>query len=294
MGCGIIPSLFGNEQRLFDDKMPWLLDHVKKSKIESMTEDYKFNINGSREFAAAMRHMEYMTEKLREYGLTGKVFVYPLDLQGAVDSAHLVYGDAIFYDFYDEPEFVHHLLKLSVKSIYFAMDECFKRIDKSGEFITHYNTFIIPSDTGKIKISEDTTTLLSPGLIDEFAQPYLREMLEYFNGGYVHYCGKNDYLLEVLLKEPLAKAINFGNSEKHDMVKVLKKCRDSKKLYVGGIAQNPGENLFDYFKRILEASYDRETRRFYVIPQYWCGISDREKIIGEYERAAECVTNVTN
>ena len=289
MGCGVVPSLFGKQQRLFEDIMPWLVDHVKKQDIESISENYNFNIGDSVEFAAAMEHMEYMTEKLRENNLTGKVFVYPLDLQGAIDTAHLIYGDTMFYDLYDDPDFVHYLLKLSNKSICFAMDECFKRIEKSGEYIAHYNSVIMPKNKGGIKISEDTTTLLSPKLIDEFSRPYLREILEYFNGGYVHYCGKNDYLLDVLFDEPLVHGINFGNPEKHNMTKVLERCRENKKVYYGTINKNGGENLFDYFVRILEPSYDKNSGCFYIIPEYTCNLNEREKVINEFERASEYV-----
>ena len=287
MGCGIIPSLFGKQQRLFDDKMPWLVDHVKKEDIQDR---YDFNLDDSKEFAAAMEHMDYMTEKLRENDLSGKVFVFPLDLQGSIDTAHLIYGDAIFYDFYDDPEFVRHLLEMSCEAVYFAMNECFKRTDKSGEFVTHYNHLILPRSLGGIKISEDTTTLLSPALIDEFAQPYLRKMLEYFNGGYVHYCGKNPHLLDVVLDEPLARGLNFGNPDMHDMPKVIERCRGTKKVYTGAINKSDGESLFDFFRRILEPAYDRDTGCFYIIPQYCCALNERENVIGEFERAADAVT----
>ncbi|MCL2772681.1 MAG: hypothetical protein FWD71_04955 [Oscillospiraceae bacterium] len=289
MGCGIVPSLFGKQQTLFEDKMPWLLEHLKKEDIKNISEDYIFSINNSAEFAAAMEHMEYMTGILRGNKLTGKVFVYPLDLQGAIDTAHLVYGDSIFYDFYDDPDFMYHLLNLSNKLIYFAMNECFKRIDKSDEYITHYNSIIMPKSMGGIKVSEDTTTLLSPPLIDEFSEPYLRKILSHFNGGYVHYCGKNDHLLNMLLNEPLVRGINFGNPEKHDMTKILEKCRDSKKIYYGSVNKKDGEDLFDYFVRVLEPSYDRNAGYFYIILEYGCGLSERENVIGEFERAAEYV-----
>jgi len=285
MGCGIIPSLFGAQQRLFEDKMPWLIDHVKK---EDIKKEYGFNINDSEEFAAAMRHMEYMAETLRENNLKN-IFVFPLDLQGAVDTAHLIYGDAVFYDFYDDPEFAHHLLDKSCEAVEFSMNECFKRIGRSGEYVAHYNAFIIPKELGGLKISEDTTTLLSPALIDEFAKPYLHRILEKFNGGYVHYCGKNDYLLNILFGEPLVRGINFGNPEKQDMTKVLAKCRDTRKIYVGGVNKKDGESHFDFFKRILEPSYDSKTGCFYIIPEYWCGLNERDKVIGEFENAAEYV-----
>jgi len=285
MGCGIIPSLFGKQQRLFDDKMPWLVDYVKKEDIKPA---YNFSRGDSREFDASIRHIEYMTEKLRENNLQN-IFVFPLDLQGAVDTAHLIYGDTIFYDFYDDADFVHHLLSVSCEAIAYAMRECFKRIDRSSEFVTHYNYLVMPKNLGGLKISEDTTTLLSPALIDKFARPYLRRILEQFGGGYVHYCGKHDYLLDILLDEPLVRGINFGNPEKHDMMQVLKRCRENKKVYVGGINRISGESLFDYFTRILTQSYDYDDGCFYIIPQYSCDINERENVIGEFERAAESI-----
>jgi len=292
MGCGIIASLFGTQQRLFDDKMPWLLDHVKKEDIQSRFIDKKhsFNINDSEEFAAAMKHMEFMTETLRENNLKN-IFVYPLDLQGAVDTAHLVYGDTIFYEFYDDPEFVHNLLDLSCEAIEFSMNECFKRMDGSDKYIPHYNAFIIPRELGGLKTSEDTTTLLSPALIDEFAKPYLHKILGNFNGGYVHYCGKNDELLNILFNEPLVRGINFGNPEKQDMTKVLAKCRDTRKVYAGSISKKGGESHFDFFKRVLEPSYDKNTGCFYIIPEYRCALNERENVIGEFERASEYIIN---
>ncbi|MCL2814181.1 MAG: hypothetical protein FWD23_06245 [Oscillospiraceae bacterium] len=289
MGCGIVPSLFGGQQRLFRDIMPWLVDHAKKEDIEKLPENHEFKIDDSAEFADAMRHMEFMTEKLRENGLAGKVFVYPLDLQGPTDTAHLILGDSIFYEFYDDPEFVHHLLKLSNRAIYFAMDECFERMDKSGEFIAHYNHLILPKGIGGVKISEDTTTLLSPLLIDEFAKPHLCETLEHFGGGYVHYCGKNDHLLNVLLGEPRAAGINFGNTEMHDMTKVLALCRENKKVYAGAVNKKEGEAPFDYFVRVLEPCYDALAGCFRIILQYGCPMDERADVIGEFERAAEHV-----
>ena len=286
MGCGIIPSLFGIQQALFGDgKMPWMLEHAKKEAL--MQREPVFSINDPRngeEFAAALRHMDYITDKLREYDLNN-AFIFPLDLQGPIDTAHLIYGDTIFYEFYDDPEFTHRLLSLSCDAMDFAMRECFKRIDRSDELITHYNMWVMPRSLGGLKLSEDTTTLLPPGLIDEFAMPHLRDMLNRFNGGYVHYCGKNDHLLNVLLKEPLVRGINFGNPDMHDMSEVIRRCKESRKVYAGGVHILPGESLFDFFTRVLEPAYDCNTGCFYILLQHYCNINERENFIGEFERA---------
>jgi len=183
-------------------------------------------------------------------------------------------------------------LDASCDVIDFAMRECFKRIDRSDEVVAHYCSIALPRSKGGLKVSEDTTTLLSPDLIDAFALPYLRKALERSGGGYVHYCGKNYHLLDVLLKEPLAWGINFGNPEMHDMTDVLARCKQHRKVYVGGIKRHDGEGYFDYFKRILEPAYDRDTGRFFVVPGCGCGMSEREMVIGEFERAVEAVRSL--
>ncbi|MCL2645763.1 MAG: hypothetical protein FWD61_02015 [Phycisphaerales bacterium] len=285
MGCGIVSTLVGLEQSLFEDKMPWMLRHLKKEEIKPR---YDFSVDSSSEFAAAMRHMEYMQTFLREQRLDN-VFIFPLDLQGAVDTAHLIYGDAIFYDFYDDPDLIHHLLRVSCDAVEFAIRECFARIRRSEEFVTHYNSIVIPRALGGLKVSEDTTTLLSPDLIDTFALPYLRDILTRFNGGYVHYCGKNDHLLDILLNEPLVRGINFGNPNKHDMTAVLNRFRDKGKIYVGAANRLQDESQFDYFKRILGASYNPETGCFAVMLHYWCSLQERDGVLDDYARAAACV-----
>ena len=148
--------------------------------------------------------MAFMAEKLDETGC----MVYPMDLQGAFDTAHLVYGDEIFYDLYDDPDFVHHLLDLCCEAIVMGMEECFKVIPDSESKIAYYNNLVMPREIGGIKTSEDTSTLLSKEHIDEFVVPYLERILKHFGGGYVHYCGSNPYLFEAVMANPYVKGIN--------------------------------------------------------------------------------------
>ena len=88
----------------------------------------------------------------------------------------------------------------------------------------------------------------------------------------------------------LLPTINFGNPEMHDMREVLERCRNARKIYIGQINRHGGESLFDYFARMLEPAYDKNTGCFYIIPQYGCALSEREQVIGEFERAAGRVT----
>ena len=281
MGCGIVPALFGLVQDLFDDKMPWLQHHLKPDQIQEMT---AADLSITSQFQQALDHMEYMADMLRDTG----VRVYPLDIQGAFDTAHLVMGDEIFYQMFDDPELVHHLMDMCCDAIAIAYRECLKRMPGSDVTVTHYNYLAIPRELGGIKLSEDTSTLLSPSAIDEFVKPYMHRALENAGGGYIHYCGRNDALLEAVLEEPLAYGLNFGNPDKHDMAEVLTQCAAHGKLFVGGMPQLENETVRDFMKRVAGAS-SKDGVCYLLLTQYACEDQKKEYCAAWDEACEEAV-----
>ncbi len=284
MGCGIFPTLLGVRQELFEDKMPWVLEHKSKEELSKMgPEDIKL----SDEFKAGLEHMAYMAEKLEGTGC----LVFPMDLQGAFDTAHIVYGDDIFYDLYDDPRFVHHLLELSCEAIFMGMDECLKVMPRSEKMIAHYNELVIPRSMGGIKISEDTSTLLSKDHIEEFVVPYMNRILDRFGGGYIHYCGSNPHLYDAVMKSEKAYGINFGNPEKNDIMRVLKDCAERGKIYYGAVGpvidDSTDESLTNSFAELLKAS--RKDGRSLLLLQYSCGDDRLDSVIECWNRANEAV-----
>jgi hypothetical protein len=251
MGCGIFPSLFpGIVSELFDDqRMPWITTHLDKDTIAKLRPQ---DIKLTDEFKLGLEHMVYMAEKLKGTG----AYVFPLDLQDTVDIAHLVYGDQFFYDLYDDPDFINHLLDLSSLAMELGIAECLKVIPHSEKVVTHYNQLAMPRSGGGIKYSEDTSTLLSPDHIEEFTLPNLKRMLKFSGGGYVHFCGHHVHLLDALLEIDLVRGVNFGNPEKYDMEEVLRRLAKAGKVYYGGIPKKEDESYKDYFSRLTKAATD--------------------------------------
>ncbi len=278
MGCGIYPTMFGLRQTLFEDKMPWLLENLPKETITRMEIG---DIKISDEFRAGLEHMSYMADFLKD----SPCRVFPMDLQGPCDTAHLVYGNRIFYDIYDDPGFVHHLLELCTHAIIMGMEECIRLIPDSSNVIAHYNCLAIPRSRGGLKISEDTSTLLSREHIEEFVVPYTMKILEHFGGGYIHYCGKNPNLFEAFINKPLAYGINFGNPDKHDMVYILKRCAEAGKIYYGSMGKRKSDNetLAEFFTKYLNAS-KRDGHSFLLLG-YSCDITERDKVVQAWETA---------
>jgi len=281
MGCGIFPSLFpGIKSLLFNDgRMPWVVDHLTADEISRLREK---DIVITDEFKIALEHMTYLAEKTKSYG----TYIYPLDLQGPFDTAHIVFGDSIFCALYEEPDLVHHLLELSVYAINLGMEECLKIIPESEKVIAHYNELIMPRSKGGIKISEDTSTLLGANHIDEFVIPYMNRVLKNAGGGYIHYCGKNDYLFDEVIKQEYVNGLNLGNPEKHDMIEVLHIVSKAGKVYYGALPKSKDENFEMYFYRILSAAtFDGKCR---ILPSLTINYEQHAEVINAWE---QCLSN---
>ena len=280
MGCGIYAAYFGLNQTLYDDKMPWLMQHLSKEELKGMkVSDLKL----TDEFNAGLDHMKFLAQVLEGTGAR----VYPMDLQGPVDLAHLVYGDNYFYDLYDDMEFIDHLMNLCVEAINMGSKACLDIIPESDEAVAHYCETILPRELGGIKTSEDTSTLLSKEHVKNIAMGYTKKVLEFSGGGYVHYCGKNDHLLESALDCDIARGLNFGNPEMQDIEYVLKRCADSGKILYSSVKKDENEPWSEYFTRLLKASYKDE--KFHLLLSLSCDISERQNVLDEWKRAQEKV-----
>ena len=255
MGCSIFPSLFpGILPELFnDERMPWITKRLDKDILQKLRPS---DITLTDEFKLGLEHMVYQAEKLQGTG----AYVYPLDLQNPIDVAHLVYGDDFFYDLYDDPPFINHLLDLSCTAIELGITECLKIIPGSDKVVTHYNQLAMPRSGGGMKFSEDTSTLLSPAHIDEFTLPSLNRVLDYTGGGYVHFCGDNKQLLEICINTEKVRGVNFGNPERFNMEEVLSRLAKAGKVYYGGIPKKEDEDLKSYFGRLCKAATDSSGR----------------------------------
>jgi len=252
MGCSIFPSLFpGILPELFDDqRMPWITKRLDRETLEKMKPG---DIKLTDEFKLGLEHMAYMVEKIRGTG----AHVFPMDLQDAIDVAHLVYGDQFFYDLYDDPDFINHLLDLSCTAIELGFNECLKIIPGSDKVVTHYNQLAMPRSGGGAKFSEDTSTILSPWHIDEFTIPSLKRQLDFTGGGYVHYCGRNDHLLDAILDLDKVRGVNFGNPDMHNMEEILNRVAAAGKAYYGAIPKKKDEDYDNYFSRLCKAATDK-------------------------------------
>jgi len=247
-GTIFIPAMFGLKYKIPKDTFAWITSHLTKDEIK------KFKIPHLSEVDMMKRAIEYLQffkEELPEW-----IHTYLPDTLGPFEIAHSVYGHNIFYDLYDDPKFVQYLLSLCT-DIYTQVTEKLKEVleeEKASCYHGHALSRGIYMRNGGTRISEDSATLISPQQIDEFVIPYDQKALETFEGGFIHFCGKNEYLLESYLKLDKVRAVNLGNPEMYDFDITMQKFIDYKKCYFGLWPRQDGENLEKYIRRMKNAT----------------------------------------
>lgn len=243
LGTGFVATMFGLEPTVMPHTLPWLKQHLTKQQIE------RFSVPGD---VSQLGLMPRAIELLRFFRqkLGSRAGTFLADTQSPFDLAHLVRGDDVFTDIYDDPPFLHHLLGLTTE-MYIKASTLMKQA--SGEPLNagcHGN--FLWMDGGGVRACEDSSTLLPPAAVDEFVIPYLQKALDPFGGGWVHYCGNNARLLNALIDDaPAVRGINFGNPERHDHATLLPRLVATGKFYVGMWPRNADEDIPAYFARIL-------------------------------------------
>ena len=247
-GTIFIPAMFGLKYKVPKDTFSWLTSHLTKDEIK------KFKIPNLDKIDILKRAIDYINffkETLPEW-----IHIYLPDTLGPFEIAHSVYGDNIFYDLYDDPNFIHYLLGLCTELYIQVTDKLKKIIGEEKESCYHGHALVrgIYMRNGGTRISEDSATLLSPEHIDEFVIPYDRRALEAFGGGFVHYCGKHDYLLESYLQLEKVRAVNLGNPEMYEFDSTMQKFLNYGKCYFGLWPKEDEETLEEYIYRMKQAT----------------------------------------
>lgn len=244
-GTGFLASVFGLQQQIFPDKMPWLKSHLEKEKILNIKIEDLEPIETKGLMPEWKEYTEYYQEKIKEIPF---IKIYLPDTQGVFDLAHLVAGDRIFTDFYEDSEFVRHLFELSTH-VYVSASTFMKNFIKEP-LNSGFHNEIVMANAG-VRTCEDTTTLLSPAIFQRYVQQYFETSISKF-GAYLHFCGNGSHLIEYFVACNDIKIINFGNPEMFDWRKTIRLFAQHKKTYYGTVKRISGESLSDYFSRVLE------------------------------------------
>lgn len=253
LGVIFVPAMAGLSYRLPEGSMPWPGDHLSREAIRAARLD-------AIPVAGTMRLAEEFYAIQRDSG-RDDVIAYQADNQGIFDLAHLLYGDALFYDLAD-PEAADWLEELfqCCRDFYTRATLHVKAMlgETAGSMIHGHGTSqgVYFANAGS-RCSEDTVTLISPDMIGHVVLPQLEKIAETFGGLFVHFCGRHPSLLEQLCKIDVVRAIDLGNPEFHDTRRVMEICAETGTVLHSRVAALPGETWEAYARRL--AALTRET-----------------------------------
>jgi hypothetical protein len=105
----------------------------------------------------------------------GEVAAYHADTQGIFDIAHLLYGEAVFYDMMDEKKtpWVKELIEICLELMVRAVGQVKEEIGEDNNWMIHGHGTeqgLYFPNVG-IRISEDSPAMISPEQIDRFVMP---------------------------------------------------------------------------------------------------------------------------
>jgi len=227
-GVGIIPSAFGCKVVLKGDNMPWT-----EPILSDIEEVYDLKLPNFYTHGLCKRVLEtikFYKETLRKVGLDRYIHIYLADTQGPLDIAFILRGVGFYKDLIINKNASHKLLEISTKA-YIEFSKIMK--DTIGEPYNEAYHAMIRMSKGGVRICEDVAVNLSPKAYLEFSKPYNERAFEPFNGGYIHFCGKGNHIMEHALKTKGIKGLNLGNPEFYDISKLIELVSKHKVCLIG-------------------------------------------------------------
>ena len=193
------------------------IDRIKMLLDDGLIDERTAHMQKVKAYYDLAREMLSQYENLSEY-----VHLILPDTQGPFDLACLVWGSSIFTAFYDYPEMVHQLIGLMTDTFISYNTMMKERINEPLD--SAYHIVGLKLVNGGVRICDDSATLVSPDIYQEFIRPYNIRAFEPFNGGWLHYCGDGNHIIDQMLSMPGVHALHLGNPDYHDFFDVYEKC----------------------------------------------------------------------
>ncbi len=240
-GVAIGASLFGAKYQVLSDSPPWTKDHMSIDRILHQ------DLSNIGEKGLCPRVAEFMNYYKRK--LSGKAYVFLPLISGPFDLAYILRGNDIFTDMYDSPHSVFRIMEKTTEA-FIKSNLFFKKV--IDEPLTSAMSDSLYMASGGVRITEDSSILLSPVMWNKFVKPFVREALKPFGGGIVHFCGQCERLLDNELSIPEVRGVNLGQPELYDYGPTIKKFLAADKTYFGVCwPKRKDESIKEYFSRIL-------------------------------------------
>ncbi len=141
---------------------------------------------------------------VREFGYVESA----INLMGVKNIALDLRGEELFYDYFDDPELMHHLYSVVTEHLL----DVGKRLYAVTDLVSGGVTSIIKQVVPNVYLTSNcTVTMISNAQYEEHVLPYDTRLAEAFPCYGIHHCGNNmENVIEGYLKVPNLKFLEIG------------------------------------------------------------------------------------
>jgi hypothetical protein len=220
-GTPQVAAAFGAEILVLEDSLPAAKTHPL-SKIEEVLKWKKPALDAGW-FGKVKEYTDFYKANLPD----GIVIQHP-DIQGPFNTAHLVRGDDIFTDFYDNPAAVERLLDLVTDYMIDLVPHLKRMISQDREWFHDWGGFW----QGTARISNCSMQMISPDFYMQYIFPRDKRLMEAIGGGRIHYCGRTREVLKRFLDLPGISAVDYDHRY-HDLEELCSLAPENLVLFQG-------------------------------------------------------------
>jgi hypothetical protein len=245
-GTPQVASAFGCEVVYPENSLPAAGNHPLK-RIEDVNRLLKPGL-ASGLYTKVEEFTTYFLENLPE-----GVHIQHPDIQSPFNTAHLIRGDDIFTDFYDNPEGVGVLLDKVTLHMIDLVPHLKSRISlKNGWFYDWGGLW-----KGSLRISNCSMQMISPDFYMEHVLPRDIRLMAALGGGRMHYCGRTGEVIKAFFRNPQIHALDF-DSRFHDLWEISRLAPAQVALFTNV------EKGTDTWKRILSGDFPDKKNWLYT------------------------------
>jgi len=211
-GTPIVASAFGCKVIVNEDSLP----AAEQGAVKCPADAYALKVPAldAGWYGKLADYTAYFRERLPE----GVVIQHP-DIQSPFNNAHLIRGNDILTDFFDEPEAVEAVLDRVTD---YMIDLIPYLLSISGPINREWFYDWGMLYKGQARISTCTMQLISPDLYRKYVLSREIRLMNAIGGGRIHYCGITGEVIADFFRNPGVNGLDFDVS-RHDLWEIADK-----------------------------------------------------------------------
>ena len=224
-GTVIIASLFGGKVEQRGENPPWVRHFETLEEFKLIFE--RDPLDFSQGFCPkVISRYKFYRDVLHEFpNLQKSIKVVLPDLQGPLDTLELLRGSSVYEDFIMEPELVEKGLHLMACAQIGFAKHLEQYLTENMKGYSHQHAIPIK---GNILIRNDSAIMISPEMYESQVAHHDEYVLKEMGGGGIHSCGKIDFNIPEIFKQPSIQCFDFGQSHLNDLDLVYALAKEKK------------------------------------------------------------------